>query len=115
MRPDAARHERGSMERTQPPKWSIRIPVRARAMVLTSESLFLAGPPDVIDAEDPYGAVEDRKGARLWAVSPNAGRKQAEYKLPTPPVFDGLIAAENGLFITTTNGTVARWSHGEAN
>ena len=106
---DAARRERGSMSRVRPPKWSVKIPVRARGMVLAGETLFLAGPPDVIDPDDPYGAFEGRKGGLLWAVSTTDGRKIAEYQLPTPPVFDGLIAARQKLFITTTDGCVSCW------
>jgi hypothetical protein len=108
--PDAAaRRERGSMSRTRPPKWSVKIPVRARAMVLAGKTLFLAGPPDVIDQDDPYGAFEGRKGGLLWAVSTADGSKITEYRLPSPPVFDGLIAAQQKLFVTTADGSVSCW------
>jgi hypothetical protein len=108
---DAARRERGSMSRAHPPKWSVKIPVRARGMVLAGagKTLFLAGPPDIIDQDDPYGAFEGRKGGLLWAVSTTDGSKIAEYELQTPPVFDGLIAAQQELFITTTDGCVSCW------
>jgi outer membrane protein assembly factor BamB len=106
---DAARRERGSMSRTQPPKWSVKIPVRARGMVLAGDTLFLAGPPDVIDPDDPHGAFEGRKGGRLWAVATADGSKLAEYPLDSPPVFDGLIAAQQKLFISTTDGVVSCW------
>jgi hypothetical protein len=105
----AARRERGSMSRTRPPKWSVKIPVRARGMVLAGKTLFLAGPPDVIDADDPYGAFEDRKGGVLWAVSTADGSKLAEYQLRAPPVFDGMIAAGQKLFLTTADGCVSCW------
>jgi hypothetical protein len=108
--PDAAaRRERGSMSRSRPPKWSVRIPVRARGMVLAGSTLFLAGPPDVIDPDDPYGAFEGRKGGVLWAVSTADGRKIAEYVLPAPPAFDGLIAAGRKLFLTAADGCVSCW------
>ena len=97
------------MFRTSPPKWSLHIPVRARAMVLAGENLLLAGPPDVIDEDDPYGAFEGRKGALLWVVSTRDGKKLAEYRLEAPPAFDGLIAAGRRLFITTTDGCVSCW------
>jgi hypothetical protein len=106
---DAARRERGSMSRLRPPKWSVKIPVRARAMVLAGDTLFLAGPPDVIDQDDPYGAFEGRKGGLLWAVSTADGTRIAEYQLRSPPVFDGLIAADQRLFLTTLDGCVLCW------
>lgn len=104
-----ANHERASMIRTGPPKWSVTIPVRARAMVLAGETLFLAGPPDVIDSDDPYGAFEGRKGGRLWAVSTADGARLAEYEMSVPPVFDGMIAADQCLFITDRDGAVSCW------
>ena len=106
---EAARRERGSMSRRQPPKWSVTIPVRARSMVLAGDTLFLAGPPEVIDPDDPYGAFEGRRGGRLWAVSTKDGSKLAEYPLDSPPVFDGLIAAQQNLFMTTIDHVVSCW------
>ncbi len=107
--PESARRERGNMARERPPKWSVQIPVRARAMVLAGGTLFLAGPPDVIDEDDPYGAFEGRKGGRLWAVSTADGTRLAEYSLETPPVFDGLIAAAGRLFLTSEDGRLTCW------
>jgi len=106
---ESARRERGTMFREQPPKWSVQIPVRARAMVLAGETLFLAGPPDVIDERDPYGAFEARKGGLLWAVSTADGKRLAQRALEIPPAFDGLIAAGRRLFMTTTDGCVSCW------
>jgi hypothetical protein len=97
------------MFRERPPNWSVQIPVRARGMVLAGESLFLAGPPDLIDKDDPYGAFEGRKGGLLWAVSTADGKRLAEYRLEAPPAFDGLIAARERLFITTIDGCVSCW------
>ena len=106
---ESARRERGNMVRERPPKWSVQIPVRARAMVLAGETLFLAGPPDVIDDDDPYGAFEGRQGGRLWAVSTTDGTRLAEYSLDSPPVFDGLIAADGRLFLTSKDGRLSCW------
>jgi outer membrane protein assembly factor BamB len=70
--------------RSRPPVWHNWVPVRIRAMVLAGEILFVTGPPDVIDPDD--------------------GKKLAEYKLESPPVFDGMIAASGRLFISTRDG-----------
>ncbi len=78
-------------------------------MVLAGKSLLLAGPPDVIDKDDPYGAFEGRKGGLLWVVSTTDGGRLAEHPIEAPPVFDGLIAAGERLFITTTDGCVSCW------
>jgi outer membrane protein assembly factor BamB len=91
---------------SKPPIWSAHVPVRALAMVLTKDVLFLAGPPDVVPQEDPYAAFEGRAGARLWAVSKEDGTRLAEYELDSPPVFDGMSAAGRRLYIATQAGNV---------
>jgi len=87
--------------RPRPPKWSVNVPVRMRAMVLAGKTLFVAGPPDVFDPNDPLGAFEGRKGGVLCAFSPADGSKLAEYRLASPPVFDTLIAARGRLYMCT--------------
>ena len=86
------------------PGWSQRIPVRARAMVVANKLLFLAGPPDIVDAEDPLAAFEGRKGGLLHVYSAKSGEKLAECKLGSPPVFNGMAAAREKLFIATRDG-----------
>jgi hypothetical protein len=90
--------------RTQPPKWAVWVPVRMRAMVLAGKTLFAAGPPDVLDPDDPMAAFEGRKGGLLWAVSAEDGKKLAEHKLDSPPVFDGMIAVDGRLYIAARDG-----------
>jgi len=92
--------------RQRPPVWHKWVPVRIRAMVATQDTLFVAGPPDVVDPNDPMAAFEDRKGAVLRAFSTADGSALAEHKLDAPPVFDGLIAASGRLFMCTTDGCV---------
>jgi len=111
--------------------WSRDVPLLARAMVLAvpstklgaGKTLFIAGPPDVVDQEktlvaftDPaahaklaeqVAALAGKKGGLLWAVSAANGKKLAEYKLDSPPVFDGMIAAGGRLYIATMDGKVS--------
>jgi outer membrane protein assembly factor BamB len=75
-------------------------------MVAAGETLFVAGPPDVMDDTDPYAAFEGRKGAFLWAFSAADGRKLTEHKLDSEPVFDGMIAANGRLYVSTRDGKV---------
>ncbi|HUV64626.1 MAG TPA: PQQ-binding-like beta-propeller repeat protein, partial [Sedimentisphaerales bacterium] len=92
--------------REEPPAWFEWVPVRVRGMVLAGRHLFVAGPPDVVDADDPMAAFEGRKGTLLRAHSALDGKILAEYKLDVPPVFDGLIAANGQLYVSLENGTV---------
>ena len=92
--------------RLKPPVWYDWVPIRIRGMVLAGKSLFVAGPPDTVDPDDPMAAFEGRKGAIVRAYSAADGKTLAEHKLDAPPVFDGLIAASGQLFVSTTDGHV---------
>ncbi len=92
--------------RAEPPVWTQWLPVRIRAMVKAGNTLFVAGPPDELDPQDPYAAFDGRKAARLVAVSPEDGKKLSETPLQSEPVFDGLIAADGRLFASLCDGSV---------
>ena len=76
------------------PSWTAALPMRPRAMLGAGQVLFIAG----------ENAGQD--GGCVWAVSAADGKKLAEYKLESPPVFDGLIAAGGRLFMATRDGRV---------
>jgi outer membrane protein assembly factor BamB len=98
------------------------LPIHARAMVLANEKLFIAGPRDVVDEEEAFynpnnneiqtqlteqeAALEGSKGGLLFVVSASDGRKIAEYELESLPVWDGMAAANNRLYIATKNGKI---------
>jgi outer membrane protein assembly factor BamB len=92
--------------RKRPPLWYDWVPIRIRGMVLAGEHLFVAGPPDLVEPDDPMAAFEGRKGAVLRAYSAADGKTLAEHQLKAPPVFDGLIAAAGRLFLSTTDGRI---------
>lgn len=97
-------------------------PILARAMVLAGRTLFLAGPPDVLDEEaalrnpdDPAirrqleaqaAALAGKLGGQLLAMSADDGRVLACYDLGYMPVFDGMAAAGGRLLLATSNGKV---------
>jgi outer membrane protein assembly factor BamB len=86
--------------------WSLRIPIRGRAMAVTAGELCVAGPPDVVDPADPLAAFEGRKGGVLRVVDKSSGETLAEQQLSAPPVFHGLCAANGRLYLTLENGSV---------
>ncbi len=102
--------------------WSVPIPLQARAMVLAQGTLFIAGPPEVVDEEQAFAHPEDQalqaklkeqdqiqqgaKGFSLWAVKAADGRKLAEYHFDSVPVFDSLVAAQGRLYLATVDGKV---------
>lgn len=87
--------------------WAERISVRVNAMVATDGLLFVAGPPDVVDPEDPLGAFEGRKGGVLCAIDRTNGERVWECTLPVPPVFNGLAAAAGRLYVAMQGGRIA--------
>ncbi len=92
--------------RQRPAKWQKMIPVRVRAMVLAGDRLFAAGPPDVLDEQDPYAAFDGRKGAALQVFSAADGTLLKQQPLASPPAFDGMIAAKGRLYLSTRDGRV---------
>ncbi len=87
-------------------EWERHIPVRVRSMVLTRDKLILAGPADVVPAEDPAASFRPDADAVLTTLSRTTGTVINTQKLVEAPVFDGLIAADGALFLSGRNGTV---------
>ena len=91
-------------------------------MVLADKTLFIAGPPDIIDEEQVFNrpdatgvqarlheqtdVLEGQRGAVLHVVSASDGKKITEYKLDTIPVWDGMAAANGRLYLATKDGRV---------
>ena len=104
-------------------RWTLKLPMFVRAMVLADKTLFVAGPPDVLDEEESFkrimardekvqanlaeqdSALKGAKGGMMWAVSTD-GQKQAEYKLASLPVWDGMVAADGRLYLATMKGEI---------
>jgi hypothetical protein len=102
--------------------WTKEVPLLVRAMVLADKTLFVAGPPDLIDEEQTFRQMEEpqvrpqldaqaaalagAKGAMLMAVSARDGEELARWEMASPPVFDGMAAAAGRLYLTTMDGSV---------
>jgi len=102
--------------------WTEDLSLFARGMVLAGETLFVAGPPDLVDEEQAFRQIRDpeveqalreqaaaltsEKGAVLWSVAAGDGRKLAECRLDASPVFDGMAAAGARLYLAAENGRV---------
>ena len=92
--------------RAEPPVWKQWLDVRIRAMVKADDTIFVAGPPDIFDADDPYAAFEGRREAKVIAVSSADGKILSETSLQSPPVFDGMIAANGRIIASLRDGTI---------
>lgn len=85
--------------------WWKQIPIQAWAMVKTEDILFVAGPRG--DASVAQDALDGKAPGMLLAVSPADGTVLTETALPSMPVWDGMVAAGNNLYISLANGSTA--------
>ncbi len=102
--------------------WEREVPLLVRAIVKANDTVFIAGPPDLVDEEkvllqldekktnemlnEQAAALQGKKGAILWAVQASDGNKLSEIRLESLPVFDGMAGAEGGLYIASQDGKV---------
>ena len=104
--------------------WTHDIPVLARGMVLAKNIVFVAGPPDVMDEEETFerikarddsvneviakqqAALDGNQGSVLLAISTETGETLGKYDLGYLPTWDGMVAANGNLFLSTEKGTI---------
>ncbi|MBT3200558.1 MAG: PQQ-binding-like beta-propeller repeat protein [Phycisphaerales bacterium] len=103
-------------------RWKSRIPLRAKAIVKTPDTLLVAGPEDVLDEEkifsDPNSEsnkallrkqnelLGSPKQGKLLAVSVRDGAVAQTIDLASQPVWDGMAAAYGKLFVCCKDGSV---------
>jgi outer membrane protein assembly factor BamB len=94
--------------------WSTRTPVLGQALVFAGDTLFMAGPEDPakdipqdpLEVDGIVEAIESDRGGKLLALSPADGKTLRAYALESPPVFDGMIAADGRIYMSTADGAV---------
>jgi len=106
--------------------WHNEASLYPQAMLLTERAFFVAGPPRFNELrtteflntsrtdrfelapilQDALDMFEGKKGGILCAVDKTNGQKMAELRLASPPVFDGMIAADGKLFLSLKDGSV---------
>jgi hypothetical protein len=75
-------------------------------MVQADKTLVLAGPPNIFATDDPTATLEGKGRGLLQTVSAGDGKKQAEYQLESPPVFDGMAIAGGRVYLSTMDGKI---------
>jgi hypothetical protein len=77
-------------------------------MVLAGETLFVAGPPDKAEGDSSgfRGPLPLGTTGKLFALTATDGSKASEYPLSASPVFDGMIAANEKLYVAAIDGSV---------
>ncbi|MEP6669520.1 MAG: PQQ-binding-like beta-propeller repeat protein [Chthoniobacter sp.] len=105
-------------------QWNTHSPVFARAMAMAKGTVFVSGPPDMIDEEyafqrmsqkDPAiykdleeqdAALDGKSGGTLLAVKTDKGEIAGDVKLDSPPVWDGMAIAQGRLYVASVDGKV---------
>lgn len=82
-------------------KWSVNLPIHPRAILKAKNHLIIAG----------YALTNKSSGAEngqglLVVASSTDGTIQAEHTLKTAPIWDGMAAANDRLYLSLKNGTV---------
>ena len=88
-----------------PARWQQKLPIRVTALVRAADTLFAAGLPDTRDSHTRWTNGRPCAGA-LAAFDAETGKAIEQYKLPAPPVWDGMAAANGRLYISTDNGRI---------
>ncbi len=106
-------------------QWNTTIPILVQSMVKANNKLFVSGPPDLLDEEKAQRhytdslvqanmkkqkeALNGKHGGWLWAFDGESGKVLQKYQIASPPVWDGLIAADHKRFMATMDGNVVCW------
>jgi outer membrane protein assembly factor BamB len=106
------------------PNWRQSVPLLVRAMLKSNDTLFIAGPPDIIDEKETFeklvlkdpevdkvlakqdALLDGSEGGILRAVNAEDGSTISEIRLDSLPTWDSLAAAGDSLFLTTIDGRV---------
>ena len=91
--------------------WSKNIDLQPRAMVLAGKNLYLAGWVDDVVIEMKTGRPKNprspnRRNAVLRVYAASSGEQHSECRLKAEPVFDGMAAAGDRLFVSLRNGNL---------
>ncbi|MBT3201954.1 MAG: PQQ-binding-like beta-propeller repeat protein [Phycisphaerales bacterium] len=89
--------------------WSHNLEIRPRSMLQVGDTLVFGGMAKEQDG-NPYSAAAQENGnhelGRLQILSSKDGSILCERTIGSPPVWDGMAVAEDGLFIPCVDGSV---------
>ena len=120
--PNQPRRKKPAVPPAQP-NWSVSVPIWVRAMLVTEDALLVCGPRDLYDedravgrgsqftTQDPRLALqqehaEGKHGSLLKVFDKKTGRETCSIEIDDMPTWDGMIAAQGRIFMTTVNGKI---------
>jgi len=84
----------------------VDLDIRPRAIVRANDLLFLGGTPYSANRIDLAATYEGTKGGLMSIMSTSNGEKIAGQSLDSPPVWDGMAAANGRLYISLESGNL---------
>lgn len=91
---------------SKPNGWNQSIEMRPLAMVAGRENLCVVGVADKLDEQDYWKHLEGRAGGILAIHSRSDGSQRSSCILDSAPVFNGLAAAGDQVFVSGNDGSV---------
>ncbi len=86
--------------------WIQPVPLRPMAMIAGRENLYVVGVEDKSGGQDYWKYLEGREGGLLVVHSKSDGKQRFKCALDSAPVFDGLSAAGEQIFVIGKDGSV---------
>jgi outer membrane protein assembly factor BamB len=86
------------------PQWERTLPIQVRAMVLTEQVLFVAGPP-TMSRKDTIRPLPHQPSV-LLALAAEDGVELGRCPLTVEPALDGMAAAYHRLYVTGVDGSM---------
>jgi len=96
LAPTNTKHE----DRKRRIKWTAQLPFVVRSIVLTRDALLVAGGKSLTETAASHGP------GTFWVASRQDGSTKAACALPAPPVQDGMAVTDEGVFVSTIDGTI---------
>ena len=88
-------------------RWMTPVSMLVRAMVLTGDTLYVAGPCG--NWQSDLNAFGGKQEIVLRAYNTKGGSMIAEDKLNSLPCFDGMAIADGRLYLCSEDGSVVCW------
>lgn len=85
--------------------WSVNPEFRPRAILKAGGSVVVGGMP-LKDEDDPFAALEGRKGGVVKVFNAKDGSVISENKIDSPVMWDGLAAANGKLYASLQDGSI---------
>ncbi len=84
--------------------WSHPVPIGVRSMLNGGGTIVVGGSEDTVDPQDPLKNLDGRGKGLLLIVDAASGKQHSTIKLDSPPILDGMAAAQGRLYVACRSG-----------